>query len=103
MGTLRAWRGYSTDGTKKARREYRCEVCNGKIERGQPYERVLTFPVHLGAAVGLKGLDCNPFEGEGNAPDCPGCREKLLGYYSAAGYPVWGCPNCDWQSVEIKD
>jgi ribosomal protein L37AE/L43A len=102
MGTLRAHKtgGYASDGSKLARKTYYCEVCGQKIYPGMPYERSYGCPVHKGAGVLLKGLDCDPFRGKDSAsnPDCPECRETLTGYFSAEGYPLWVCSNCEWQS-----
>lgn len=102
MGTLRAHKdgGYSTDGAiKTARRNYRCEVCTAPIPKGMKYERVYALPVHVGAHINLKGLDCNPFDGKGSAPECPTCHTPLIGYFNAAGYPIWACGECEWESV----
>jgi ribosomal protein L37AE/L43A len=108
MGTLRAHRtgGYSGDGVVKiARKTYHCEVCGERIWKDMPYERVYGCPVHEGAGVLLKGLDCNPFSFSNKttaavaSPQCPQCSEELIGRFNSEGYPLWACPSCEWQSA----
>jgi ribosomal protein L37AE/L43A len=107
MGTLRAHKtgGYSDDGVIKiARKTYLCEVCGERIWKGMSYERVYGCPVHKGAAVLLKGLDCNPFSSKTNSaaisnPQCPQCSEELTGRFNGEGYPLWACPSCEWQTA----
>jgi ribosomal protein L37AE/L43A len=110
MGTtLRAHKigGYSGDGaTKIARKTYRCEVCGEYIFKGMLYEKVYGRPVHQGASVLLKGLDCNPFFQTSDSvvtnPECPKCRDELRGYFDVEGYPFWACSNCEYQTVPQK-
>jgi ribosomal protein L37AE/L43A len=106
MSTLRAHKtgGYSDDGAIKiARKTYRCEVCGEYIFKGMPYEKVYGCPVHQGASVLLKGLDCNPFFQRSDSvvtnPECPKCGDELRGYFDVEGYPFWACPSCEWQSA----
>jgi PHP family Zn ribbon phosphoesterase len=46
------------DEIKIARHDYRCDVCGGRVKKGQRYQRIGGLAVHFGARPGRYSQEC---------------------------------------------